>query len=42
MEDGVYILITKDGYRVTYSEDNYIYLYGSFNDGLRFKSGCTK
>jgi hypothetical protein len=32
MEDGVYILITKDGYRVTYSEDNYIYLYGAFND----------
>ena len=32
MEDGVYILITKDGYRVTYSEDNYIYLYGTFND----------
>jgi hypothetical protein len=32
MEDGVYILITKDGYRVTYSEDNYIYLYGDFND----------
>jgi hypothetical protein len=32
MEDGVYILITKDGYRVTYSEDKYIYLYDSFND----------
>jgi hypothetical protein len=32
MEDGVYILITKDGYRVSYSEDNYIYLYGAFND----------
>lgn len=32
MEDGVYILVTKDGYRVTYSEDNYIYLYGTFND----------
>ena len=32
MEDGVYILVTKDGFRVTYSEDKFIYLYGSFND----------
>jgi len=29
--DGIYIMVTKDGYRVAAS-DQFVYLYGSYND----------
>jgi hypothetical protein len=31
MMSGIYVMVTKDGYRVAAS-DQFIYLYGSYND----------